>query len=213
MLPVSCAVGAPDTTRRSAWVCRITAILAIVMFIAALTAPVARAHDVLVNSSPSEGEQLDTAPTTLRLEFNNELLDLGSNAAAVVLTNANNEQVATGPLAISGREATYDLPALSDGAYAAAWSVVSSDGHRIQGKIAFSVGDPNATPAPKDSPTSSESTAAAEQPAAAATTTPASDNDAENSSTFAGLPRAALIAIALGIVASMVLIILKLRRN
>ncbi len=107
----------------------------------------AAAHDVLVGSNPNDGEHLPTRPDQLTLTFNNELLDLGQGSAAVVVTDANKQEILNQPLTIDGRDARVDLPALPDGFYSAAWSVVSSDGHRIQGLVTFSVGDATAPPA------------------------------------------------------------------
>lgn len=175
--------------------------LLIALAIIALAAPIAHAHDVLVDSNPKDGAHLEAAPAAITLEFNNDLLDLGSGAAALVLTNDDGTEIANGPLSLDGREASFQLPALDAGSYRAAWSVVSSDGHRIQGALDFAVGE--------STPTVGESTPTdGEKPTPQETTPEQSDFP----DTF-GFPRAVLPIFAIGIIASMVLVIIKLKRK
>lgn len=168
--------------------------LLIALAIIALAAPIAHAHDVLVDSNPKDGAHLEAAPAAITLEFDNDLLDLGSGAAALVLTNDDGTEIANGPLSLDGREASFQLPALDAGSYRAAWSVVSSDGHRIQGALDFAVG--GSTPNDGEKPTPQE-------------TTP---EQSDFPDTF-GFPRAVLPIFAIGIIASMVLVIIKLKRK
>lgn len=128
--------------RALAW--RAGALLGFVLALTTVFTCTASAHDVLIDSDPTEGQHYDQAPSSVRLTFNNELLDLGSGAAGAVVQNADGEQVAELPLTLDGRDASAELPELGDGSYKLAWSVVSSDGHRIQGIINFSIGDANA---------------------------------------------------------------------
>lgn len=119
---------------------RIAMLAACLLCVWGIAGPVA-AHDVLTGSNPGDGEHLPTSPGQLTLTFNNELLDLGQGSAAVVITDANKHEILSQPLTIEGRDARVELPKLDDGSYSAAWSVVSSDGHRIQGLVTFSVGN------------------------------------------------------------------------
>ncbi|MDO5726814.1 MAG: copper resistance protein CopC [Bowdeniella nasicola] len=134
----------PSCQRRwshRSWVSILTWLIAMVGMFATLGILGAQAHDVLIDSTPSEGQHYDTAPEEISLTFNNELLDLGPGAAAAVLQDGAGNEVAQLPLKLAGRDAVSDVPDLEDGNYRIAWSVVSSDGHRIQGLIHFSVGD------------------------------------------------------------------------
>lgn len=171
---------------------KVGVLLAFIMAFTAVFTPAAMAHDVLVDSDPAEGAHFDQAPANVRLTFNNELLDLGAGAAGAVIQNAAGEQVAELPLTLDGRDASAALPQLADGSYKLAWSVVSSDGHRIQGVINFSVG---AAADPADSE---------EQPSAEPTGT---DAIAKAFPTW-GTP-----IIAAGIIATIVLLILQLRKK
>lgn len=97
----------------------------------------AQAHDVLVEQNPQPGEVLDTAPERIVLSFNNNLLD---GATQILISNAEGTVLDDGVAEISGRDAIFEPADLDPGAYHVAWSVVSSDGHRIAGQFVFGVG-------------------------------------------------------------------------
>lgn len=171
---------------------RAGALLGFMLALTTVFTGTASAHDVLVDSDPAEGQHYDTAPSSVRLTFNNELLDLGSGAAGAVVQNADGQQVAELPLALDGRDASADLPELDDGSYKLAWSVVSSDGHRIQGIINFTIGNESA---------------AGEQP---------SKSEAEATGTDAvakAFPTWGMPIIALGIIATIIVLIVQLKRK
>lgn len=118
------------------------AVLAAVAILA--TAAPATAHDQLIESSPADGERLDTAPVSVTMTFSGELLVLDeSTAGAVVLVvDAEGEDWATGEVEVRGRNVTAALlPDMPDGGYQVRWQVVSEDGHPIAGVIPFAVGD------------------------------------------------------------------------
>lgn len=104
----------------------------------------ALAHDVLVDQTPANGEILDTAPDTITLSFNNELLDAGSGTSIITVTDANGAELDLGYPDVIARDAVLRLGELEDGAYRAVWTVVSSDGHRIAGEFFFGVGSDSA---------------------------------------------------------------------
>lgn len=146
------------------------AVLAAVAILA--TAAPATAHDRLLESSPADGEQLDTAPPSVTMTFSGALLVLDeSTAGAVVLVvDAEGEDWATGEVEVRGRNVTAALlPDMPDGGYQVRWQVVSEDGHPIAGVIPFAIGD--ATPlestanpeetssAPEDAETASDQNA------------------------------------------------------
>ncbi|OIJ33734.1 MULTISPECIES: copper resistance CopC family protein [unclassified Microbacterium] len=118
------------------------AVLAAVAILA--TAAPATAHDQLIESSPADGERLDTAPVSVTMTFSGELLVLDeSTAGAVVLVvDAEGEDWATGEVEVRGRNVTAALlPDMPDGGYQVRWQVVSEDGHPIAGIIPFAIGD------------------------------------------------------------------------
>ena len=94
----------------------------------------AAAHDQLISSTPADGGTLTELPTQIVLEFNNELIDA---APALLIRDAANTTIHRATPEVDGRFATTAFPELGDGSYRIAWSVVSSDGHRIEGTIAY----------------------------------------------------------------------------
>ncbi|MGM0386082.1 MAG: copper resistance CopC family protein [Actinomycetota bacterium] len=110
------------------------------------------AHDQLISSTPEDGGTLTELPTQIVLEFNNELIDA---APALLIRDAAGTTVYQATPEVNARVATADFPELGDGAYRIAWSVVSSDGHRIEGSMPFEMATgrpaaPLATTAPTD---------------------------------------------------------------
>lgn len=100
----------------------------------------AHAHDVLVEQTPTPGEILDTAPSEIRLSFNNELLDAGEGTTIIQVTDQSGQAVELGVPQVIARDAVLPTAELPEGAYRTVWSVVSSDGHRIAGEFTFGVG-------------------------------------------------------------------------
>lgn len=173
----------------------LTPLLALLALVAVVLAPPAHAHDVLTGSEPADGAQLEAAPSELVLTFNNNLLD---SAQAVVVTDASGTTVAEGSPVIEGPEATFALPALEAGAYTATWSVVSSDGHRIDGELGFTVGDGAAEP---DTATTTEpgpAPAATAAPGEMTTPDATAAADAEDDSAGSALPVWLVVLLAVG---------------
>lgn len=93
------------------------------------------AHDTLVSSSPADGETLTASPAEIRLTFSDDALPI---APQVIVfpegTPPGEAQEAT----VDGRDVHLALPdPLAEGTYRVSWSVVSSDGHRIEGTYLF----------------------------------------------------------------------------
>lgn len=165
----------------------------------------AQAHEQLVSSVPAEGEVLSELPPQIVLEFTNALLDA---TPAVLIRDAADTTVYEATPTVSDRVATAPFPALSDGTYHLNWSVVSADGHRIEGSVSFELatglaGDDGATfeAAPAASSpgagatSSSVDTTAAATPALTPTATPSAEGGASG---LSNLPTAAKVAIGVG---------------
>jgi copper transport protein len=106
---------------------------------AALAAPAAAsAHATVVRTSPTNGAVLAKAPHAVTVEFDDSVR-VGGGTAAVA--NETQESVLAGRPAAHGRLLEIPLrTALPDGSYSVRWSIVSEDGHREQGVLAFAVG-------------------------------------------------------------------------
>lgn len=169
-------------------------VLGLTALIVCVPATPANAHDVLLESSIVEGSELDVAPSEWTLRFNNEVLNVGSEAA---LVGPDGATITLGQPAIDRDRVTFTVPVLAKGDYTANWRVVSSDGHPISGSIPFTVtvGEPSAT---------SAATTAGSTAPDASSTAPAGDANASqqpNDGTVAGLPMPlAITAAAIGFI-------------
>ncbi|MEK0316339.1 copper resistance CopC/CopD family protein [Cohnella sp. 56] len=109
---------------------------------AAIWAPSASAHAVLERATPAQNEQLADSPPAVELLFN-ERLDGGSSARLTVL-NGDSKVAAQGkPERTSqGKGLRLALPRLGEGHYTVSYSVISADGHPVEGAYVFTVGNP-----------------------------------------------------------------------
>lgn len=98
------------------------------------------AHADLVETVPAEGEAATTAPEELRLVFSD---DIELAFARVEITGPDETAIETGPLTHDGDDAkTIVVPVigeLTSGTYNVAWSVVASDGHRMDGSYTIEI--------------------------------------------------------------------------
>ena len=98
------------------------------------------AHAELLSSDPQPGAVLDTAPTNVRLTFN-EPVEISLGAIRVfdgtgksISVSAARHPDGRGPVV------QIDLPKLSNGSYVVDWRVVSSDSHPVHAAFTFQVG-------------------------------------------------------------------------
>ncbi|HSC92714.1 MAG TPA: CopD family protein [Gaiellaceae bacterium] len=106
---------------------------------AAALAPAALAHASVVETSPRDGAVLASAPSDVRVRFDDPV---GVGPGNAVVANDGGSVLAGRPrLAQDGRVLVLRLrPGLADGDYSARWRIVSDDGHLEAGTIAFRVG-------------------------------------------------------------------------
>ncbi|MGC5614828.1 copper resistance CopC family protein [Georgenia sp. Z1491] len=124
------------SARRPAVRARATAVAVLASLGLALTATPALAHDTLVESDPADGDTLEEAPTEAVLTYSAELTPSGGVA---VLQGPDGEETELDEPTYDGRDAIWELPEIEDGEQTLVWSVISSDGHRIEGEIPFTV--------------------------------------------------------------------------
>jgi copper transport protein len=118
---------------------------AVLVALLTLVAPAAAsAHATLIRTEPASGAVLDRAPAVVRVVFDDTVRVGGGNAA---VDNGTSASVLAGRARAGGRVLTIPLrPKLADGDYSVRWSIVSDDGHREQGVLAFAVGSGRAAP-------------------------------------------------------------------
>lgn len=196
----------------------LAALAVLLLSFGAVAAP-ATAHDALVASVPADGETLTTAPRELVLTYNNEIATIGaevqiSDPAGTVLTETP---------AVEGTNATVTLPQdLAPGAYSVAWRVTSSDGHPIEGTLAFTLDVPAPTaeptteaPTAEATTTTATATATTAEPTAGATVETATPEESTDAADLPGLglPTWVLAVVGLAIVGAIVGLIVRLRRD
>ena len=144
-----------------------------------LTAPAALAHDRLKSSSPAMDAKVSSIEQ-IELEFTAQV-----RFPAIALREAGGTLVTVGrPHADGAKVTSKIIGVLPPGRYVAAWRVVSSDGHPIEGEIPFTLTGP-ATPSTTPTPAASTTPAAPPaSPAAgpAAPAVPVSATDDQNTS-------------------------------
>ncbi|MDQ3897724.1 MAG: copper resistance protein CopC, partial [Actinomycetota bacterium] len=106
------------------------------------TAPPARAHALLTDSTPADGATVDQAPSEVVLTFTEALDPL---LTVVHVLDASGARVEVGKTEIPGlpTKARVALGPLPKGTYTVTWRTTSTaDGHTTVGSVAFGVGVP-----------------------------------------------------------------------
>lgn len=153
----------------------------------------AQAHSELLTSTPAADSVVTEPVTELVLEFNEEMITLGTEVAVM---DPDGNPVTSGTPAVDGSTITQAIDLGADGEYYVVWRTVSADGHPISGEFTFTsdVGEPEATeepspqtPAtsspPATDPATSSSTSAPEQTTADANTTDPGDSTTDPTTT------------------------------
>ncbi|MGN6607676.1 MAG: copper resistance CopC/CopD family protein [Jatrophihabitans sp.] len=113
------------------------------LFAALLLAGPASAHSSLIGSSPSDGQRLKSAPTTVTLTFD-ESVGLGA-VGYVHVTDSSGARVdaraAYHPKGLGGVVADDLKPGLKPDTYTVSYRIVSADSHPVAGTLRFVVGN------------------------------------------------------------------------
>jgi copper transport protein len=100
-------------------------------------ASAASAHAVLLETDPTDGALLETAPDVMVILFNEPV----NPVRAQILDAAGNDITPANAITLDGPALRIALPTdLPVGSYIASYRVVSIDSHPIAGSIVFSVG-------------------------------------------------------------------------
>ena len=115
---------------------------------AAVLAPGALAHAVLLRTTPADGAVLARSPAEVRLVFDDPVRVASGNA---VIRNGGGSVLRGAPsVAAGGKVLVLPLdPSLRNGDYSVRWRIISDDGHRESGVLAFGVGAGRAAPVPE----------------------------------------------------------------
>ena len=112
--------------------------------VALLVPAAASAHATLLRTVPSSGAVLAHSPGVVRVEFDDTIRVAPGNAA--VANDSGASVLAGKPRVVQHTLVVPLAEGLRDGAYSVRWSIVSDDGHREQGVLAFAVGAGSAAP-------------------------------------------------------------------
>ncbi|SNS92013.1 CopC domain-containing protein [Micrococcales bacterium KH10] len=128
--------------------------LLLVVALAVVIAPQARAHDVLISTKPAEGASIKTLPEQVKVTMSANLTKTG---AVIKVVGPDGEQWDEQDTSVSGTDAVVSLreggPA---GEYQVTWRVVSSDGHPVSGEYTFTTSRDAAEPEPDTAVTPDE---------------------------------------------------------
>ena len=121
---------------------RIPALLLALLLLLFTQQPAAVAHTKLLLATPDIASEIDSWPTSITLEFDEELQNLGDEKANfVVVNNAVGDQVSETDEQISGNTITVTLSANEvKGPVLVYYRVVSADGHPVEGEYKFTYG-------------------------------------------------------------------------
>jgi copper transport protein len=131
---------------RTASLARVRVVIAALVVVALAAPASAFAHATLIRTTPANGDVLESSPRKVIVAFDDSVRAAKGNAA---VDNTSTSSVLGGAARAHGRTLVIPLqPHLRDGAYTVRWSIVSDDGHREQGVLAFAVGAGSASPTP-----------------------------------------------------------------
>lgn len=111
-----------------------------VVAVSLLFAPTALAHDAVVNSSPANGEVVETFPSSLELTFSGQPKDGFNTVALSRVGEGESDVLYTGEPVVSGQDVALEIPGdfgAEPGEYQIGFQIVSSDGHATKGTTTF----------------------------------------------------------------------------
>jgi len=114
----------------------------VVLFIISLISfviPPAFAHSELISSNPSASIDIEKLPEQIDLEFNEELMNLGTGNSVFILTPSG-EDIGMGETSTEGTKITRLLNTTSEtGQFQVKYRVASADGHVLNGSYTFNL--------------------------------------------------------------------------
>ena len=115
-------------------------VLSAAAVLAACWATPAFAHANLVSTSPEDGAAVASAPTEVRVRFDDPVTVGPGNA--VVAADRSSVLAGSPRVERGGHDLVLPLQTLGNGDYSVRWAIVSDDGHLESGSLAFRVGPP-----------------------------------------------------------------------
>jgi methionine-rich copper-binding protein CopC len=111
----------------------------LVITILSLGIPSAYAHSELVSSNPVSSSYIEELPEQIELEFNEELLNLGTGNSVSIMSPSG-EDLGMGETSTEGTRIIRLLNTTSElGSYEVKYRVASADGHILEGSYTFNL--------------------------------------------------------------------------
>ncbi|GGL27414.1 copper resistance CopC family protein [Planomonospora parontospora] len=130
----------------------------------------AQAHNVLIGSDPEDGASIAAGPERITLTFDQPARQ---GFAQITLTGPDGTRWEEGKTAVDGAKVSVGVRPLGPaGEYVVGYRILSSDGHPVSGKVAFTLTAPG--------PGSAQPVPAASAPAVPAASGAAAQDPAEN---------------------------------
>lgn len=170
----------------------------------------ASAHDYLVASTPEAGSTVSTSLTTVKLTFDDRVLDLSGDGSSnvVEVTGPGGKHFEGGCPTIADTDVTVPVALGASGGYTVRWQIVSADGHTVSSSLDFTYAKPAASAAASGS--DSRPTCGDQAPATPSTSGAASIGEGESdaSAQQAATAGSDPLPVALGVGGGVILVAL-----
>jgi methionine-rich copper-binding protein CopC len=122
---------------------RVSIIFTLALLLNSVMASGANAHAALILSDPAVGSKIAVWPTSISLEFNEELISIGEEKSNFVsVNNAAGDQVSRDDEVVTGSQIRVSLsPNTVEGPVLVFYRIVSNDGHAVEGEYTFMYGE------------------------------------------------------------------------
>lgn len=125
-------------------------IFGLFIFLSLALAQPAFGHASLIKTYPVGNAKIGSLPDKISLDFDEELIDLGSGYRLSVI-DPNGDEITTGDVVINVANISRSMkPSTVAGNYKVSYRVVSNDGHVVEGEFGFTLAN-RETPSPAGS--------------------------------------------------------------
>ena len=118
---------------------RVSASAFLLLVLTFAVAPIASAHTTLLSSVPASNAEVTEAPTSIELEFGEDLIALGKGTKVSVIAPSGKD-IAMGSATVARAHVSQPLTVdATPGVYTVKFRVVAADGHVLEDTYAFTV--------------------------------------------------------------------------
>ena len=118
---------------------RVSASAFLLLVLTFAVAPIASAHTTLLSSVPASNAEVTEAPTSIELEFGEDLIALGKGTKVSVIAPSGKD-IAMGSATVASAHVSQPLTVdTTPGIYTVKFRVVAADGHVLEDTYAFTI--------------------------------------------------------------------------